>query len=124
MTITERHSSQLTNWILDPGVTCHMTPEVSDFIPGSLEDTDKYIEVADRHHVTAKQKGQVRIKMYDDNGKTFIATLYNVLLAPDLCDRLFSIITLMNAKHTCLFHKGFCTVYFRAQKKQCSNIIT
>ena len=36
-------SSQLTNCILDLGATCHMTPEVSDFIPGSLEDTDKYI---------------------------------------------------------------------------------
>ena len=29
-------SSQLTNWILDSGATCHMTPEVTDFIPGSL----------------------------------------------------------------------------------------
>ena len=29
-------SSQLTNWILDSGATCHMTPEVSDFIPDSL----------------------------------------------------------------------------------------
>ena len=27
-------SLQLTNWILDSGATCHMTPEVSDFIPG------------------------------------------------------------------------------------------
>ena len=55
-------SSQLTNWILDSGATCHMTPEVTDFIPGSLEDTDKFIEVADRHDVTAKQKGSVRIQ--------------------------------------------------------------
>ena len=55
-------SSQSTNWILDSGATCHMTPEVSYFIPRSLEDTDKYVEVADRHHVTAKQKGQVQIK--------------------------------------------------------------
>ena len=39
-------SSQLTNWILDSGATGHMTPEVTAFIPGSLEDTDKYIEVA------------------------------------------------------------------------------
>ena len=54
-------SSQLTNQILDSGATCHMTPEVSDFIPVTLEDTDKYIEVVDGHHVTAKQKGQVRI---------------------------------------------------------------
>ena len=22
----------------------------------------------------------------------------------------------MNARHTCLFHKGFCTVYFGAEK--------
>ena len=81
--------SQLTNWILDSGATCHITPEVTDFIPGSLEDTDKYIKVADGHHITAKQKGQVRIQMCDDNGKKFIATLCKVLLAPDLFDRLF-----------------------------------
>ena len=93
-----------------------MTPEVKDFIPGKLEDTDKYIEVADGHHVTAKQKVSVRIQMFDDNGETFVATLYNVLLAPDLCDRLFSIITLMSSGHTCLFHKGFCTVYFGAKE--------
>ena len=48
-------SYELTNWILDSGATCHMTPQVSDYVPGSLEDTDKYIEVADGHYVTAKQ---------------------------------------------------------------------
>ena len=52
-------SLQLTNWILDSGSTCHMTPEVTDFIPGSLEDTDKFVEVADGHHVTAGKKGSV-----------------------------------------------------------------
>ena len=103
-------SLKLTNWILDLGATCHMTPEVSDFTQGSLEDTDKYIEFADGHHVTAKQKGQVQIHMCDDNGKSFIATLYNVLLALDLWDRLFSIIALMIAGHTCMFQKGFFTV--------------
>ena len=54
--------------------------------------------------------------MCDDNGKPFIATLHNIILAPDLCDRLFSIITSMNSGHTCLFHKGFCTVYFEAKE--------
>ena len=84
-----------------------MTPEVSDFIPGSLEDTDKYIEVADRHNVTEKQKLEIQIKMCNDNGDPFVATLHNVLLAPDLCDSLSSIITLMNLGHTFLFHKEF-----------------
>ena len=55
-------SSQLTNWILDSGATCHMTSEVTDFISGTLEDTDKFIEVADGHHVTAKKKDQYKYK--------------------------------------------------------------
>ena len=55
--------------------------------------------------------------MCDDNRKTFIAILYNVFLELDLCDRLFSIIKLMNSGHTCLFHKGFFTVYFGADKR-------
>ena len=33
-------SLQLTYWVFNSGSTCHMTPEVSDFIPGSLEDMD------------------------------------------------------------------------------------
>ena len=39
-----------------------MTPEVSDFILGLLEDTGKHIEVAYGNHVMAKQKVQVQKK--------------------------------------------------------------
>ena len=62
---SEKYSdnSQLINWILDSGGTCHMTQEFSDFIPGSLEDTDKYIEVADGHHVTEKKSSSTNIKV-------------------------------------------------------------
>ena len=55
--------------------------------------------------------------MCDNNGDPFIATLHNVVLAPDLCDRLFSIIALINLGHTCLLHKGFCNVHFEAEEK-------
>ena len=48
--------SQLNNWILDSGLTCHMTLQVSDFIPGLLEDMDKYNEVSYGNHVMAKKK--------------------------------------------------------------------
>ena len=54
--------------------------------------------------------------MCGNKGKKFVAALYNVLLAPDLCDRLFLIITLMNEGHMCIFHKEFCTVYFGAKE--------
>ena len=101
-----------------------MTPEVSDFIPGSLEDTDKYIEVANGHHVTAKQKGQLQIQMCDDNRKTFIATLYNVLLEPDLCNRLFSIITLMNVGQSLYFSQRVLHGVLRSREEKCGNITT
>ena len=55
-------SSQLTNWILDSGATCHITPEISDFIPGFLEDTDKHIEISCGHYITSKKKEQVQKK--------------------------------------------------------------
>ena len=55
--------------------------------------------------------------MCDDHGDPFIATLHNLIWAPDLCDMLFSIITLMNSGHTCLFHRGFCTVFFGKKDK-------
>ena len=53
-------SLQLTNWILDSGATCHMTPEVSDFISDFLEDRDKHMKVTDRHHVTMKKKDKYK----------------------------------------------------------------
>ena len=49
--------SQLTKWILDSGATCHMTPDISDFIAGLLVETDKFIEFSDGNFVTAKQTG-------------------------------------------------------------------
>ena len=60
-------SLQLNNCILDSGATCHMTPDISDFILGSLVEKDKYIEVADGHFVTSKQTREVQIKMRDNN---------------------------------------------------------
>ena len=55
--------------------------------------------------------------MCDDHGDPFIETLHNILLAPYLCDRLFSIIMLMSSVHTWLFHKWFWTVYFGAKEE-------
>ena len=52
-----------------------------------MVETDKYIEVADGNF---ERKTNRRISnMRDDKGKPFIATLYKVLFAPGLCDRLF-----------------------------------
>ena len=60
-----------------------MTPEISDFIMGSLVETDKYIEVSDGNFVKSKQTGKVQIEMHDENGKLLFTTLCNLVLAPD-----------------------------------------
>ena len=80
-----------------------MMPEVSGFILGLLDDTDKHIEVADGHYVPAKQKAQVRIEMCNDTRYTFIATLHDIILAPYISYRLLYIITIMNLGKTLLF---------------------
>ena len=69
-----------------------MTPYISDFIPGSLLETYKYIKVAGGHFVTAKQTGKVQIEMNENNGKPFIDTLYDMLLVPDLWDIFFPLL--------------------------------
>ena len=63
-----------------------MTPEISDLIPGSLVETENYIEVLDKNFITAKKTGKFQIEMCDDNVKPFTSTLYNVILAPNFCD--------------------------------------
>ena len=75
-------------------------------------EMDKYIEVEDRNFITAKQTGKLQIFIHDDNGKRFIAMLYDVLFSPELCDQIFSIILLINLVHTYIFHKGFFMVSF------------
>ena len=109
-------SSQLTNWTLDSESTCHMTPQVSDFIPESLYYMDKYIAVAYVQYIKANQKGQVQMIICDDNGNNFIVKLHNVSLAPNICAGLFFIILLISLVLACLFHKVFCTMYFGDKK--------
>ena len=53
-----------------------MTPEIPDYKPGLLAETNKYIEVSDGHLVTEKQTGEPQIKMCGNNGKPFIAMFY------------------------------------------------
>ena len=55
-----------------------MTQGISYFITGSLIETYRYIEVSDWYFVTEKQRGEVQIKMRDDNGKPFVAKLYDI----------------------------------------------
>ena len=56
------YSLKLTNWFLESGETCHMTTDISNFIPGSLVKTDKYIEFSYGNFVIAGETEEVQIK--------------------------------------------------------------
>ena len=99
-----------------------MTPDILYLIPGLLVETDQYIKVAVRNFLTAKQIGEVQIEIRDNNGKTFIDTLYNVLFAPDFFNWLFSIIALIHSVRTFLFHKWFCNFFFSNHKQNAVTI--
>ena len=79
-------SPQLTKWVLDSGEACHMTPEVSNFVPVLLIETVIYIKVVDENYITAKKTGRVQINIHDDNGELLIATLCYILFVSELCD--------------------------------------
>ena len=55
--INHEEISQLSNLVLNSDATCHMTPEISDFIPRWLVETYKYTKVTDRNFVTLKRTG-------------------------------------------------------------------
>ena len=64
------HSLQLTNWILDSGAMCNMKPQVSDFIPGSLEDKNKKLKLRMDTTLRRSKNGKVQIKTCDNKGDT------------------------------------------------------
>ena len=61
-------SLQQTTSILDSNETCHMTPDISDFVLGPLVKMDKYCEVSFEHYVTAEKTGKVQISIHYNNG--------------------------------------------------------
>ena len=72
---------QLSNWILDSGVTCNVIPYIYDFMPVSLVEMYKYTKFADENFITTKQTGEAQIKMHEDNDKLFIDKVCNILFA-------------------------------------------
>ena len=53
-------NSQLTYLILDSGASYHITPEISNFIPDSSVETNKYIEVSEGN--SSQQNRQRKLK--------------------------------------------------------------
>ena len=61
-----------------------MTPDILNFVPGSLVKMDKYIEVADGH--LFKKKRVSINNILGNNGIPSLLLYINILFPPDLCN--------------------------------------
>ena len=59
----------LYNWVMDSRATCHMTPYQTDFLPDSVNQIKKIVEIADGYNVPANLSGTVLIKTKNDAGE-------------------------------------------------------
>ena len=76
-----------------------MTPYRTDFIPDSIQQIRKVVEVADGYNVPANHSGTVIIKTKNDAGKNITLRLLDVLHVPNLERRLFSLLSLIDQNH-------------------------
>lgn len=93
--------NRTNKWILDSGATSHYSNDKKLFT--SLESFEDEATVADGHSVKIRGTGNCKIDMINETEKTTIATLTNVLYAPDLHGNFISI--------KCLAKKGIKAVF-------------
>ena len=73
---------------VDNGATCTMTPDASDFLPGSQRRTR--MKIKGLGETVATTKGTVAWAFLDDTGKRSVFTIPDVLHVPSLQGRLLS----------------------------------
>ena len=102
----------MNNRLLDYGATAHMTPHVTDFLPDSLIDTNKIVEIADGSEASCTLHGSVLLNMLDDRGEQIQGEMEGVLYIKGLTQRLFSVPTFKNQGHHVLFGSTFAQLFF------------
>ena len=85
------YTHDLSNWVMDSGATCHMTPYESDFEHNSVSHTQKGVEDADGHNVPANLSSTILIRTKNDAGENITICLIAVLCVPHLERHLFSL---------------------------------
>ena len=93
------HKHDLSNWVMDSGCTCHMTPFKSDFLHHTLVHENKIVEVADGNSIPATLSGTINLHVYTAKHEKLLLTLQNVLFVPTLSRRLFSLMSLIEQGH-------------------------
>jgi transposase InsO family protein len=101
----------LNNYLPDSGATQHMTPRSADLI-NVVEGQNLGVEVADGHIIKCSTTGDVPIKMQDDDGEEFTATLKDIMYVPGLSRRLFSITKFARHGHMAVIKDNGITLYF------------
>ena len=78
------YRNDLSNWVMDGGCKCHMTPILSDFLPNTFVHENKLVEVADNSSIPAESSGNIHLHVFKESHEKFILTLQNILYVPIL----------------------------------------
>ena len=76
-------------WIIDSGASAHMTPFKKDC--NNIQSTYKIIYLADGSSILCKYMGNILLPISKNNKVIGSLTLEDVLIAPNLDRRLFSV---------------------------------
>ena len=98
------------DWIIDSGATCHICCNQSLF--SSIEDLDEPLAVTlgDGNNIEAKQCGTVNVELKQTDGSYKPATLYDVLLVPQLSYNLLSVTRATELGNTFQFDEPTCQI--------------
>lgn len=94
-------------WLPDSGTSAHMTPQIEDIFPGTLETYKSDVTVANSKTTKVTHRGTVHIVLqnYIDSSDLRILPLFGVLVVPKLASRLLSTDQLTFHRHTVTFNQ-------------------
>ena len=96
---SQENDSKLTRWLIDSGASSHMCWNRDLFENFEEVKNPEYVGLGDGSSVSAIGRGNVRLNMIMEDGKSKKSTLANVLCVPDLKCNLFSVgATLLSGK--------------------------
>lgn len=107
-------SDKITSeWYIDSGASSHMTNDRSFFT--EYQESKSYVELADGRKIISNGVGVGKLKCLNDNNKTTVILVKNVLFVPDLGTSLLSVNKLTKLGFKVEFDKDVC--YIKANNK-------
>ena len=100
----DTHKRRRRSWVIDSGASVHCVSDPSMLASVYYKHQPVMIKVADNRTLSAQAVGTAILPLLDDNNKTHLITLHNVIYHPNFHTNLISVRRLWKDNHImCLF---------------------